>query len=157
MGSLGQMTPQTNTPLWPGFLLRRVVGSDPARPIGSPRQPYRAPVNYLFHITSYPSVFLILLLLLLTLPLSITISLLSFLFIPTECKRLDLYMRRWRRINRALASRGRSANVRVYPPLNPGNKHLGSARASVVPLLGRTVTAGSEGGEIYAKKYGIPK
>ena len=39
--------------------------------------------------------------------------------------------------------------VRVYPPRNPGTKHLGSACASGVPLLDRTVTVGSEGDESY--------
>ena len=46
---------------------------------------------------------------------------------------------------------------RVYFPLNPGIKHLGSARASDVPLLGRTVTVVSEGDESFIINYGFFK
>jgi hypothetical protein len=44
--------------------------------------------------------------------------------------------------------------VRVYLPLNPDVKCLGSARTSDVPMLDRTVTVGHEGDESFLLYHG---
>jgi hypothetical protein len=47
-----------------------------------------------------------------------------------------------------------TSNMRVYLPLNPDVKCLGSARTSDVPMLDRTGTVGHEGDEPFLLYHG---